>query len=338
MLPWNRSSLFLWIRERRYHLFAPLLVLGIVAMLHGTRASQMIEDGTINLRFRLRAPFDPPADPRLIFVGIDQQTVEQIGAWPWPRTVEADFLKTVVRSGALPHTIAMDLMFTDDHDKPWHHDTDDAEFGDAAGLLPSVITGALSIKEPTDPAARGYAEEQTRLELDEPSETSALPSIRGDIDQVAGSSTATFPIRPLRKQSLFGFVNDQPSDIDDVRHVIPLILRVRDRLYPSLALQTLCQMLNIDPENVRVDLPGGKVTLANSSGKKWIIPIDPLRPLHDQLSAAGFVPIDFLFLALQESPEQRPCGPIAAGLPDRQQDPLHRRRDHGAGRDGPDPA
>ena len=57
----------------------------------------------------------------------------------------------------------------------------------------------------------------------------------------------------LREQSLFGFVNDDPSPIDDIRHAIPLLIRVGDQVYPSLALQTLCQMLGVDPDKVEVD-------------------------------------------------------------------------------------
>ena len=49
---------------------------------------------------------------------------------------------------------------------------------------------------------------------------------------------------------------------------------VRDKVYPSFALQILCQMLNVDADKIEVDLPGHTVTLKNSSGKSWKIPIN----------------------------------------------------------------
>jgi len=40
-----------------------------VALFEQTWFGELLEDQTVNLRFRARAPFDPPADPRLVFVG-----------------------------------------------------------------------------------------------------------------------------------------------------------------------------------------------------------------------------------------------------------------------------
>jgi adenylate cyclase len=273
------SSPFDWVKERIYHLLAPIVALGLVALFQQTRVAEQLEYLTVNLRFQARAPFDPPADPRLVLVGIDQKSLDHTGAWPWPRNIEADFMKTLVNAGANPHTVAFDLLFTDDYDK-FHNlksksgDNYDDILADAAGQLPSVITGALSLAPEHKPADELIAENQTQTELAEPSLTNPLPNVRGDTTKIVGSNVAIFPIRQLRKQSLFGFVNDEPSPIDHVRHTIPLLIRVRDKVYPSFALQTLCQTLNVDPDKVEIDLPDRVVKLQNSSGKTWTIPID----------------------------------------------------------------
>jgi adenylate cyclase len=68
-------------------------------------------------------------------------------------------------------------------------------------------------------------------------------------------------------------VNDEPSAVDGIRHDIPMVVRISDKVYPSLALQTLCQMLNVDLDNVEVDLPARQVQLTSSSGKIWRIPV-----------------------------------------------------------------
>ena len=267
-----------WIKPRLYHLLSPLVALLLVwILMSATTLVDSLEEGTVNLRFRARASFDPPADSRLIFVGVDEPSLARLGRWPWPRDVEADFIKTIALSGINPHTVAFDLMFTEESNKygTTNKGVDvDKELGDAVGLLPSVITGALSLPEPKDAGIREYEGNLTLAKLAKPGPTLPLPNIKGDIANLVGSNVADFPVDPVREQSLFGFVNDDPSPIDDIRHTVPLVLRVRDKVYPSLALQTLCQMLNVDPGNVEVGLPGKVVRLKNSSGQKWTIPIN----------------------------------------------------------------
>jgi adenylate cyclase len=263
-----------WIRPRFYHLFAPLAVLALIALLGRTPLLDLLENLTVDLRFQARAAFDPPADSRVLLVGIDQKSIDHLGAWPWPRTTEADFLKTIAASGADPHTVAFDLLFTDDFDKAMPGRKDDEILSEAAGTLPSVVTGALSFVPEHNAASEATARKRTQDELAQPSLTAPLPDIKGDKSRIIGSDSAIFPIRPLRRQSLFGFVNDEPSVIDHIRRSMPLLIRVRDKVYPSFALQILCQMLNVDPDHVEVDLPERVVRLSNSSHQRWTIPVN----------------------------------------------------------------
>ena len=267
-----------WIQARLYHLLAPLAALAVTGILiQTTPLVDMLENLTVNLRFKARAPFDPPTDPRLVFVGIDELSLAQFGKWVWPRSVEADFLKTIANAGVNPHTVTFDLMFTESSNKLDPTQTpaggnDDSLLGAAAGLFPSVITGALSLEEPAQATLAQAEEKRTREVLSNPGPTAPLTNIRGDINRLPGSNVADFPVPAIRSQSLFGFVNDDPSPIDDIRHTMPLVLRVQDKVYPSLALQTLCQTLNVDPGKVEIDLPARVVRLKNSSGKTWTIP------------------------------------------------------------------
>jgi adenylate cyclase len=265
-----------WIKARLYHLLVPLVALVVVALFEQTWLGELLEDQTVNLRFRARAAFDPPADPRLVFVGIDEISLSTLGKWPWPRSYEADFINSIVNAGMNPHTLAFDIMFTEDSDKSQASanpaDNDDAKLGDAAGLLPSVITGALSVPKAEDPAVAQYDVQKTEEAMANPGPTQPLPNIQGDLNKIPGSDVAKFPVTPIRTQSLLGFVNDNPSPVDDIRHTLPLVVRVKDKVYPSLALQTLCQMLNVDADKVEVSLPGRFVRLKNSSDKSWTIP------------------------------------------------------------------
>jgi len=261
--------LFDWLKARRYHLFAPLAALVVTALFEQTQLAQKLEYGTVNLRFQARAPLDPPADPRLVLVGIDQQSLDKFGRWPWPRTTIATFLTNMAQANLNPHTVTFDIMYTE---RSAEKGTDDA-LGAAAGLLPSVITGALSVNPSGDPVVLKQAEKKTQTDLLNPGPTAPFTQIHGEAGKIRGSNISTLPVESLRKQSFFGFVNDEPSPIDDIRHAIPLLLRVGDRIYPSLALQTLCQMLNVDADKVEVSV-GSNVVLRNSSGKSWTIPIN----------------------------------------------------------------
>jgi adenylate cyclase len=261
-----------WAKARLYHLLAPLVALVFMGIFEQTPLGELLEDQTVNLRFRARAPFDPPADPRVVFVGIDQQSLDKFGRYPWPRTVMADFLTNIAKSNANPYTIAFDILYTDKAADP----ADDIALGNAAALLPNVITGALSVTPSgvsRDASVIQAAEQKTEAELKDIGPTTPFPNINGDVQKIRGSNIATLPVAPVREQNLFGFVNDDPSIVDDIRHVIPLVIRVRDQIYPSLALQALCQTLSIDPKGVEVNV-GKNVVLKNSSGKKWTIPIN----------------------------------------------------------------
>ncbi len=269
-----------WIRPRLYHLLSPLAALVLVWVLgEVTPLTELVENMTVGLRFKARASFDPPADPRIVFVGIDEPSLAHLGRWPWPRKVEADFLNVIANSGVTPRVFAFDLMFTEETNKL---DPDAAKaatdadkmLGDATALFSGVITGALSLPDQKTAGVKEDMENRTLSALATLGPTLPLTHVKGDINNLRGSNVADFPVVPVRSQSLIGFVNDDPSLVDDIRHTVPLALRVRDKAYPSLALQALCQMLNVDADKVEIDLPGKTVRLTDLSGKIWTIPIN----------------------------------------------------------------
>ena len=222
-----------WIHARLYHLLAPLVALGLVAAFEQTRLGPLLEYMTVNLRFQARAPFDPPADPRLVFVGIDQQSLDKYGKYPWPRPVITNFLTNLAKSNVHPHTVAFDIMYTEKSANA----ADDIALGDASGLLPSVITGALRVDPSGEPTVIKADEEKTKANLKDSGPTAPFTQIHGDARKIRSSTIATLPVAPLREQSLFGFVNDEASKVDGIRHTIPLLIRINDQVYPSLALQ-----------------------------------------------------------------------------------------------------
>ena len=299
-----------WLWDWSYFLLAPLVALLLVAVLRQTFPYQQLEFLTVKIRFQARAPFDPPADQRLVLVGIDQQSLDLLGRFPWPRTVEADFLKTIANAQVNPRTVAFDIIFTEPSGNP----AEDTAFADAAGNLPSVITGALKISPFRDnPAKEAQSEKDTKADLTQPGLTMPLTHIKGDPSHLYGSDVARLPVLPIRQQSLFAFVNDDASGVDAIRHTIPFVVRVGDKVYPSLSLQTLCQMLGVDPDGVEVDV-GHFVRLRNGSHKTWTVPID----------ASGSVYINYRressyrgtsFVNLTQVLQQYAANPVAHPIP-----------------------
>jgi adenylate cyclase len=278
------SVLARWAARHPYQLFAPLVALLLVAVFEQTKLAEILEDQSVNLRFRVRAPWDPPPDPRLVFVGIDEQSIDYIGRWPWPQNIEADFLNAIVNSGVNPRVVAFDILFSDDYDKfnnfkPTKAGVNyDQLLAQASTNLPCVITGSLSLA-PQKIGADEADASRTKDELAQPSLTPPLTHIEGDAKEIFGSDIAALPIRPLRKVSLYGFVNDEKTSIDGIRRTVPLLVRLQGKLYPSLALQVLCQMLEVDPDNVDIQI-GRYVKLTNASGKSWTIPMDAAGQYH----------------------------------------------------------
>ncbi len=68
---------------------------------------QQIEQRTLDLRFALRGK--RAADPRIVIVGIDDKTLQTIGAYPLPRSNYAVLVRQLKRSGA--SVIAFDVTF-----------------------------------------------------------------------------------------------------------------------------------------------------------------------------------------------------------------------------------
>ncbi len=74
--------------------------------------TEFIELKLYDLKFRYRGPAQ--AGPDLAIVAIDDDSLQSIGRWPWPREVLADFLKRLKE--AHPRVIGLDIIFAEKTD------------------------------------------------------------------------------------------------------------------------------------------------------------------------------------------------------------------------------
>ena len=82
-----------------------LLALG----LSYTPLGQELENLTLDWRFQARAKSDPPAHPKVLIVGIDEDALAKFGRWPSPKE-----LNRIVMNGKLEGFSTLDIDSPDE--------------------------------------------------------------------------------------------------------------------------------------------------------------------------------------------------------------------------------
>eukprot|EP01035_Chromulina_nebulosa_P060098 gene60098-82228_t len=84
-----------------------------LALLLGSREwMQNIENITLDLRTKARVSWqEPMADSQQLVVSIDEESMADYKAWPWPRRVHGLFLALVGQTK--PAVISWDILFTE---------------------------------------------------------------------------------------------------------------------------------------------------------------------------------------------------------------------------------
>ncbi len=123
---------------------------------------------------------EQPVDARVIVIGIDDHSLEQLGRWPWPRGYHAEFLQTIASGN--PAAIGFDVIFSEPSSAE-----EDAALAGTLQQIPQLVLPVYGTFPAT--AARGQLEAD-RL-------TTPLPEFLG--------------------QATLGHVNTFPDDRGTVR-------------------------------------------------------------------------------------------------------------------------
>jgi class 3 adenylate cyclase/CHASE2 domain-containing sensor protein len=105
--------------------------------------AERAEGLALDLLFRYGRFHPPPASDLIVHVDIDQNAIDRIGRWPWPRRRLAEAVETIDRSGA--RVIAIDLLFDD----PSDDEEDDHRLGRA--LAEAHARTVLAVHFPATP-------------------------------------------------------------------------------------------------------------------------------------------------------------------------------------------
>ncbi|GAB1231601.1 hypothetical protein UT4_00670 [Ferrigenium sp. UT4] len=236
----------------------------------------------------VRASSRQPSD-RIAIIAIDDQSIANLGRWPWPREIQAKLLDIlaeghakVVGQTALffePQVdagldyilnIAAVLEQTDlaqSHPEQWQelqglmqeallHLDNDQKMADSMGKINNVLLGLFfELGEPQgnpDTAVPDYVLKN------------ALTNVQSRADAAAPipARNALVPIPMLGQQAVaLGHLNATP-DVDGGVRTEPLVIAYYDQYYPSLSLMLAAKSLNLDAQDIQVTLGEG-VRLGN---------------------------------------------------------------------------
>lgn len=246
-------------------ILAPPAIALLMALIGPTEFVLELENVTVDWRFKARADSDPPPSPKLALVGIGNVSLQKIGRWQdWSRKEHGELLGWL--GYRPPEVIAFDLFFPE----PSADETDDIAFAEGLSLHFEPITGMYidTSRETADKAVAGMEFPPLSLHATKP-----FPDVTGDTTRLLSGPTGDVPIELIAESSWTGSVNFPPSDVDGMRREIPLIVRIGNDVYPSLALQILVRKEEAHREDVRIVI-GESIIVPKEEGGEWRIPID----------------------------------------------------------------
>ena len=229
-----------------------------------------------------------PSSAPVLVVDIDDDSLRQIGQWPWPRTRVAELIDKLQVAGAA--VIGLDIILAEPDltspenviplwaateaaatirdavkDLPEH----DAVLADAVRRAPVVTGFALTRRPNAVRPPRPYA-----VEIAGPSPVAVLPEFAGAV--------VNLPRIDAGARGVGGF-NFLPA-VDGVLRRIPLVLRIGEEISPSFTAEMLRVLLGADGYQIRVEpagiegaLPaieevavGGLVIPTDEAGRMWL--------------------------------------------------------------------
>ena len=237
--------------------FVPLVCFGLAWLALRLSFLEQIEWQTLDLRTELRSYYQSAPDPRIALILFEDTSEAAIpGGWPPDRAYHGSLVELL--SLTKPAVITWDVIL------------DASREGDGDGKM---VLGVQAAREHGVAVVTAGATSADPVEMvpgfDGP--TRPLTQVEGDISKLVGDVYALIPFPQLRAVSWYGFA-DTPHEAGGIQRNIPLAVRVGERVYPSLALQTLMRYFDVPTEAVRVRL-GDAVYLPTKSRGELRLPV-----------------------------------------------------------------
>ncbi len=274
--------------------FGALISIGLIAAwLLNLPMLERLEGDAYDLGVRLSSREASARKDQIVIVAIDDQSIQSIGRWPWPRDVHASLIKKLTEAGA--KTIASTVFYSEPQVDPglkWLQQLRDqlagAVVNGAKGDPQQTLDAALAALDTDAILGRTLHETgNTVLGMQfEPGEVlgnpdAPLPAFvtrfaipTENISDPAGTNEE-FPITTVKAAPPVALVGDSaaglgalinPLDNDGTLRREPLAVRYYDQYFPSLSLATAARSLNLGVKDIRVQR-GDSVQLGGLSIK-----------------------------------------------------------------------
>jgi CHASE2 domain-containing sensor protein len=233
--------------------------------------------------------------PVPVIVDIDDESLKQYGQWPWPRYRIAILLDKLRNLGAL--SIGLDILFAEEDRTSIHAIKKEMmrDFGVDLGFREVPKDLRDNDQRLADALSRasvvlGYQflfEKETDSEncLLHPLQVNRLGEVRveRDVSLFIHARSVSCNLKIFSQAAAgSGFFNILP-DPDGILRRVPLIIEYRDRLYPSLALATLMQVLGVNSALLKTDKNGVESLFLNQTA----IPLTSKRDMLIRFRGRG---------------------------------------------------
>ena len=221
--------------------------------------SIQIQDPTITEILRLKQ-FDllqqtdkPVMSKDVAIVEIDEASIEKYGQWPWKRTVIADLIVSLRLSGA--HVIVLPILFSEE----------DRLAGDEDLAYTIKDNGVVIAQVGSNQVNKNGVER-------------GVAKIGNPIPYLFEWKGMLGPIKELGKSADgVGVINSVP-EIDGVVRRLPLLMRVGEEVYPSVALEVIRVAVRDPSYQVKANeggivamrVPGFKTIKTDQNGRIWL--------------------------------------------------------------------
>ncbi|MBV9209675.1 MAG: CHASE2 domain-containing protein, partial [Acidobacteria bacterium] len=121
-----------------------ILLFSLSAVIAVTWLAPSLTAATANMLFRLRGETSPPAD--IVIVAIDDASLQQVGNWPWPRSVMASVLDRLTE--AKPRAVGLDVIYAESSEA-----ADDRLLSEAVKRNAHVVLPAQLIEAEASPSS-----------------------------------------------------------------------------------------------------------------------------------------------------------------------------------------
>ena len=264
-------GLFIWFQTTKYD--------------SAVNLRQRLELLAFDLRITATLPKNVEQDKRIVIVDIDEKSLRYEGRWPWSRAKMATLVEQLFKKGAV--VVGFDVMFTEperNSAKTVLTYLDDNVAG--APIVKRVLRGRLDDFDNDAKFAKslkgkdvvlGYIFHRGKVKpiglLPQHLEADNLPVIMKSTVTEMHGYTASLPVlqRAARHAGFFSL----DTDSDGIIRRVPLVIKYKNNIYPSLALETARVYQLIDKISVITESIGGITNITGIGlSKKRIIPTD----------------------------------------------------------------